>query len=401
MLMAVNSRDENVQLPCSKILGDEYDTCVEEDIVIDLINVFSAAYIADISTFPPENRDLKICVPVCADNILTWNSCKEDVVRLLNFVTEADNDTWRVEFYPVKYQRQPRLKGDLGASALDNVSLLSGGLDSFCGIYENELGGKTPLYCGYKTSNIDASHILKVFRFAHKVNPRSHLYEFERVAESKRVYTQRTRSLLFLSLACFSAAAQKVKTINVYENGTMSLNPSFESRGTTRTTHPKTIHLYQELVRHLGLDVIIVHPFLFRTKGELVSSLPPLYRNMIKDTRSCSRSLQDVRYRATGVSSCGACVPCLLRKISLAAYDMEDYDHEYYVPYQGNFNDDEYNSAYSYFERFARAIANGTIFANLDIRREYYSDPDYCSKTERLLTHFHQELLIFFGKYGR
>lgn len=404
MLTAINSDNQEVLLPCSIVLGDRYDTYVANSIVLDLVNVFCAVYIADICTRRAAKRR-KICVsaPVSIENLQIWNSCSGLIIKLLKFVTEGDNDEWGIDFSPIQYQlphKQLILEG-LDTRVFDNVSLLSGGLDSFCGIYDNQINGKTALYCGYKTNVIDASYISKVYSFAKEVKTDSELCLFEKVNANKITPTQRTRSLLFFSLACFCAVWKNLSVINVHENGIMTLNPSFESRGTTKTTHPKTVYLYQELLRHLGLNINIENPFLFFTKGEMVMNLPQHFREQIENTRSCSRSLQDIRYRRKGISSCGTCVPCLLRKISLAAYDMEEYDHDYFVPYDGDFNDNEYNSAFSYYERFSRAIDNETILANLEIRKSFYLEDDYLEKTNSLLVRFNRELKTFFDKYGR
>ncbi len=405
MLTATSLDKQKMILPCSIVFGDKYDTYVENSIILDLVNVFCAVYIADIGTKQRQGLNRSICVtaPVSIENIQTWNNCIDLINKLLSFVTEGDNDTWSIHFYPVQYQMPNKQLAFDAVDTLtyDNVSLLSGGLDSFCGIYENQMKDRKALYCGYKTNNVDASYIAKVFEFASQITPQSGLCLFEKVDANKITHTQRTRSLLFFSLACFSATWRKLKILNVHENGIMTLNPSFESRGTTKTTHPKTIYLYQQLIQQIGIDITIAHPFLFSTKGEMVSSLPQQYRDYIKNTRSCSRSLQDTRYKKKDISNCGACVPCLLRKISLAAYDMEAYDHEYFISYEGNFADDDYNSAFSYFERFSKAIDNGTIFANLEIKKAYYSDANYYEQTNTLLNRFNAELKTFFGKYGR
>lgn len=402
MLTAADSDGREISLPCGPVLGDNYCSFVENKTILDLVNVFCATYIADVGTREAKSRNINVAIPVSEENYELWNQCKELVVKMLGFVTEADDDRWAIEFYPIRYiipQRQLELEG-ANDQTYDNVSLLSGGLDSFCGIHENQINGRSALYCGYKTNNMDASAINRIYPFANEINPQSRLCLFNRVNVVKKAHNQRTRSLLFFALACFSAAWKNVTTVMVHENGIMSLNPSFESRGTTKTTHPKTIYLYQELLNYLGVNIQIVHPFLFCTKGEMISALPEPYLQNIVNTRSCSRSQQDTRYAKTGSKGCGACTPCLLRKISLAAYDLETYDHEYCIPYCGDPYDGEYCSAISYFKRFSKAIEDGTIFANLGMRKAYYSDGDYYEKTNFMLRKFNNELKVFFRKYG-
>jgi len=142
----------------------------------------------------------------------------------------------------------------------------------------------------------------------------------------------------------------------------MTLNPSFQSRGTTKTTHPKTIYLYQTILDNVGIKVRLNHPFLFATKGEMVNALSAEYKKHIIDTRSCSRSMHDPRYDISTKVSCGTCVPCLLRKISMAAYDLEKFDNEYDISYSGDMNNEEYRSSLNYYTTFYQYINPGQVF---------------------------------------
>ena len=137
MLIATNLDNQDLQLPCSMVLGDEYDTCTENNIVLDLLNVFCAVYIADITTVLADVRHINVTAPVSAEHIQVWNECKGLILRLLKFVTEGDNDEWDINFFPVIYQFPPKqlALGDFYPTVYDNISLLSGGLDSFCGVF--------------------------------------------------------------------------------------------------------------------------------------------------------------------------------------------------------------------------------------------------------------------------
>lgn len=402
MLMAKCLDDNEIELPCSVILGNDFDLHIKAILALDLVNVFSSAYASDISVSQNNRgREINFSTPISKDNIGIWYANKALINSLLNYVTESDSDRWNIEFYPVDYISTERVLNTTIKHRYDNVSLLSGGLDSFCGICDNEARMKTAIYCGYKTNNIDASYIGKMTPVVGQFNPGSFVRLFNKINIKKVTHTQRTRSLLFFSLACFTAIQNGIDTLNVYENGIMTLNPSFESRGTTKTTHPKTIFLFQQLLNNSNINVTIAHPFLFMTKGEMLSKLPNKYLNHIVNTRSCSRSLQNKKYTRKGVSSCGACVPCLLRKISIAAYDMEQHDHDYFIPYSGDILDVEYNSAYSYFKRFSHAIDEGTIFANFEMKRAFYDVVNYYEQTNLMLNRFNVELKKFFDKYGR
>ena len=395
---AINGKQ--ISLLSNKILSSIDFPLNIDEIILDLLNVFAYVYYFDIKTDASNRNRISVCVPVSKSNINLWNRNNKLIVKLLNFVTEGDGDSWSIEFIPIVYKtiQQQSLFHENDYS---NVSLLSGGLDSFCGVSTNKHNEGNSIYCGFKTNNLDASYINRVYLFAKEKCPNSKLVVFNQVASSKRFRHQRTRSLLFFSLACLLANNYNIPTINVYENGIMTLNPSFQTRGTTRTTHPKTISHFQNLLNDLGIEISILHPYLYLTKGEIINALDSSFRKKIKDTRSCSRPLIDRRFMKKGVKSCGACVPCLLRKISLAAYNMEKYDHDYYIPYKGDFSNPEYRSAYNYFHEFSLAIKQGRILSELDIRSKYYNEPDFLEKTNDLLFRFNNELEIFFEKYGR
>ena len=180
----------------------------------------------------------------------------------------------------------------------------------------------------------------------------------------------------------------------------MTLNPSFQTRGTTKTTHPRTIFLYQTLLNNLGLPVRLEHHFLFSTKGEMIIALNDDYKNFIKHTHSCSRSMKNPNYSISGKKACGTCAPCLLRKISMAAYDLEKYDNDYDVKFEGNMANTDYVSALRYFEQFRNAIISGAIFSELRLRKDYYNVPDYYERTYVMLQKFALEVEIFLKKYG-
>ena len=158
--------------------------------------------------------------------------------------------------------------------------------------------------------------------------------------------------------------------------------------------------MFQTILDNVGIKVQLKHPFLFMTKGEMVNGLSDEYKHHIVDTRSCSRAMHNKRYDTNAKKSCGTCVPCLLRKISMAAYELEQYDNEYDVPYKGNMEDDEYRSALNYYSTFCKKIDSGDIFSELIIKKRYYHIDDYYEKTYEMLKRFSAEFEVFIKKYG-
>jgi len=400
-MIIAHTQDGAVELRLNQLISDMSFVVTDNTMVIDLLNIFLEIYVADISFKRQSDhpRHLQIMAYVDSKNRATWQENSKLIEKLAEFVTEGDGDKWQININPAEYEFGAQQLSFIN-SAADNISLLSGGLDSFCGAYRNEIEGKKTLYCGYKTSNVDTSAINNVANFLNNRIGNLGIRTYSKVNQKKLTYTQRTRSLLFFSLAVMTAVKEGIDIVNINENGIMTLNPSFQSRGTTKTTHPKTIYMYQTILNNVGISVQLNHPFLFMTKGEMVNSLNLDYKNHIKDTRSCSRSMHDPRYDTSVKVSCGTCVPCLLRKISMAAYDLEKYDNDYDIPYEGDMNEEEYRSSLNYYKTFYNYIKSGEIFSELVIKQRYYHNTDYYERTFEMLKKFSVEFEVFIKKYG-
>ena len=400
-MIIAHTQDGVVELRLNQLISDMSFVEIDNTMVIDLLNIFLEIYVADISFKRQSDhpRFLQIIAYVDSKNCPIWRENTKLIEKLAGFVTEGDGDKWQIDIEPVEYEFEAQQLSFIKTTA-DNISLLSGGLDSFCGAYRNEIKRKKTLYCGYKTSNVDTSAINNVANFLNNRIGNLGIRTYSRVNQKKFTYTQRTRSLLFFSLAVMTAVKEGIGIVNINENGIMTLNPSFQSRGTTKTTHPKTIYLYQTILKNVGIRVQLNHPFLFMTKGEMVNLLSLDYKRHIKDTRSCSRSMHDPRYDTSTKVSCGTCVPCLLRKISMAAYDLEKYDNEYDIPYEGNMDEEEYRSSLNYYTTFYDYIKSGEIFSELVIKQRYYHNVDYYERTFEMLKKFSVEFEVFIKKYG-
>lgn len=392
-MIIAHTKNGDVELRCNQLISDGSYVVTDNTRVIDLLNIFLEIYVADISVrsngaYP---RQLQVEAYVDSKNIEVWQENVSLIEKLAEFVTEGDGERWHIIFEPAEYEFEAQQLSFAEVKA-DNVSLLSGGLDSFCGAYRNEKENRNTLYCGYKTSNVDTSAINGVSNFLNGRKGNLGIRTYSKVAKKKATLTQRTRSLLFFSLAVMTAVREGIEIVNINENGIMTLNPSFQSRGTTKTTHPKTIYMYQTILDNVGIRVQLNHPFLFMTKGEMVNGLSNEYKEHIMDTRSCSRSMHNRRYNVNARKSCGTCVPCLLRKISMVAYDLEQYDNEYDVPYEGNMEDEEYRSALNYYTTFYQYIKSGKIFSELIMKNRYYNVEDYYEKTFNMLKNFQLNL---------
>ena len=205
---------------------------------------------------------------------------------------------------------------------MDSVALFSGGLDSGIGAIDLIDKGHKPLLVShsYKGDKIRQDQIANMLngrysRFYVNADPHSHLEQTD--------ITMRTRSINFLAFAVLACDAlesiNQIELVDLFvpENGFISLNAPLTPRRigslSTRTTHPYYISSLQNIFNSVGINVQIKNPYQFTTKGEMVSGCADynLLKRLVDSTVSCShwkRSNQQ----------CGGCVPCLIRRASLA-----------------------------------------------------------------------------------
>ena len=140
--------------------------------------------------------------------------------------------------------------------------------------------------------------------------------------------TQRVRTFLYTSIAYALAHALSLKTLFVYENGITSLNfpkrQDLMNARASRTTHPKTIALLQDLFTEIEeTRVEIKTPFLWKTKTDLFHILADLGRNdLITSTVSCNKTFQNLEQ----ATHCGGCSQCVDRRFAAYASGLDDID---------------------------------------------------------------------------
>jgi hypothetical protein len=141
----------------------------------------------------------------------------------------------------------------------------------------------------------------------------------------------RSRSILFLSLGTFVASlfSDRVPLV-VAENGLISLNVPLTSARlgslSTRTTHPHFITLYRKLLDSICLFNPVELPYRFQTKGEMFEQVrnPEVLKKLVPVTMSCSHP-ESGRYLGKQPGNhCGYCVPCVIRRSSLAAVGLDN-----------------------------------------------------------------------------
>ncbi|EAF8819740.1 hypothetical protein A1Q77_15235, partial [Listeria monocytogenes] len=213
----------------------------------DMVNVMLTVFDGDIST--PGNQSNKIprriSVSAKVYDVDRWNQSREELIELLNWVSG--------DLFEMSFEKNEELFDafplELPSPRKECITLFSGGLDSFAGSYYNFLNNISSDYVGYVNKAEERTYQKRLQSFYRKIFSAggSEVDIRNKYQKPKIFYFQSTRSLLYLSLAISKAISNSVKEIRMYENGILSLNPEF-GRYTTKTTHPKTIFLYNKLL---------------------------------------------------------------------------------------------------------------------------------------------------------
>ncbi len=302
---------------------------------LDLLDFSISIYIGDeiVSRLTGDDgwtRSFEIYSPV--HNPAIWKDSELVLKEVLEFLSgDLYSFKWHklLRQIPRKKHRHQIIKNDF-----DVICLFSGGIDSFVGAYKLLEEKKRVLLVGHYADGLTSNTQQIIFKaLKDKFGDRVNLLQCF-VAKSKRAYpryklfeksedTHRTRSLLFLSIALTIAGYFKVNTIYIPENGVIALNiPLTLSRMgslSTRTTHPRFINLLSSFLNQLGIfdKLILLNPFTFKTKTEVVKLLPQEMHGVLQKTISCAHSAA-VRWRGKKQTwHCGYCVPCLYRRIAL------------------------------------------------------------------------------------
>ena len=250
------------------------------------------------------------------------------------------------------------------------ITLFSGGLDSLAGILQalEETEKKVCLISHQSGQTGVMGTQNRLFAVLDRLYPRrcSH-YKFHcGLTKIKPIdESQRTRAFVFTSTAFAIASAYNKNNIDVYENGMTSINfpetQDLMNARASRTTHPQTIGLLEKLFSAIsGKPFKINHPFLYKTKADVVSIIKKYGReNLIDTSVSCSTSRGK-----KGTTHCGICSQCIDRRFAVFASETEQHDHNGIY----NFNflteplEDEYTvKALNDYIRLAQSFSDSNI----------------------------------------
>lgn len=302
---------------------------------VDLMIVATAVYAADTGVsrerYADDGWTRMIDLNVAVSEPGLWRKQQDHLSRMLQFLT---GDHWGFTFRdrPNDLQSFTKQPEEMDLTDFTQVSLFSGGLDSLIGAIDLLASGQRPLLVSHYWDGEASSaqrQLLEVLKDRHGdafESVRAYIgFRKSDFAEAGSDNNQRARSFLFYSLAVVAAdAVASTNKVLIPENGLIALNVPMDAHRlgslSTRTAHPHFIRSMSELVNALGVDVTLENPYRFKTKGEMARQC--LDRDLLAElapaSMSCSHPAQ-VRFESAPPQHCGRCVPCLIRRASLAA----------------------------------------------------------------------------------
>lgn len=292
------------------------------------------------NTIDAWSRNINVIIPVQYVN--EWSSATEVLENALNFLT---GDNWNLTFGQLEcpYFQKDTLDID-DIPSFEYLCLFSGGLDSFVGTIDLIDSQDNVLLISH-FDGAGAKHEWQESLF----NSISSSYADKNIALSQFHVIQdgeegstRGRSILFLGLGLYHAINLNISNLITPENGVISINlpltPSRTCSNSTKTMHPYFVNKFQSVLSILGINVQLINPYLKKTKGEMLQECrnSTLLSNGVKTTLSCSHSGHTNSWERRNVQNCGYCIPCLIRRASIHAFDSaldsgQDYGNDLLV----------------------------------------------------------------------
>ena len=376
-------------------------------IEIDLAQVFTQIYCADLVT-ARDSQLPAICVQVPVSDPDKWAAVEPILIDLVRYVSE---DALNISFV----KAQPFCSMALfSESGYDSVTLLSGGLDSYCGFSKNEIDHSKSVYMTFLQRGLVERGRQRTILSnvnAH-MNQYSRIQAFQPLPVTRTTHSQRTRALFFMALGVMTAGQFGASEVLIYENGPLSIHPRYFDRHVTKSTHPKTIFLMNEILSILGSSIRIRNPFFFKTKGEILELLSADLLSQAKETWSCGTSTQDSRWREKQHKHCGYCSPCILRKMAFLAAGEVSSDDAYFIPIDSAVRAtmrqtisskvvSDYNSVLVYYQKYQHAIRTNSICNDWGLKNAYFTDTAWKDDTMNMLRRFEMEIDGFWNSNGQ
>ena len=299
----------------------------------DLLLISASVFAADRATARGEReditREIELQIPVVNSGRLSPLTTQiEKILR------DLSHDTWIIKLRQVSGNPEKDVQyGEEGGRTL----LFSGGLDSLAAAIEFGKQEKTLQLVSHITKNTTTNQAQKklvtclkdhgldlphhqffVSSSSQNVGPSQFKHDIEP--------TQRTHSFLFLVLGALVARqAGHSEVVYLAENGQMAIHlPLTHGRigaFSTHTADPDVLVGMEDfLSKALKKSFKILNPYVHLTKAEVVKKVINFSPDMIQVANSCWASAR----LGGGITHCGECIPCFIRRIAIECSISED-----------------------------------------------------------------------------
>lgn len=291
----------------------------------DFLAIALAVVSADLAghrRLSPDGWTRQFEMEVAVSDCDFWEKNTQLINQLLAFLT---TDIWSFKFVGGGYSYSA--EGETKYLKENCVALLSGGVDSLIGAIDLVTKGENPI----AVSQVVRGDAIKQSEFARALGLNSFQVNHNtKVPTAERPPSQRSRSIIFLAYGIFVATTlekfSKGESIPLYvcENGFISINPPLTPARigslSTRTTHPVVFSLLQDILDNAGLNIKIINPYKFKTKGEMLDECldQTILKELVPQATSCGR------FGTYNYKHCGRCVPCLVRRAAFNRWGISD-----------------------------------------------------------------------------
>ncbi len=301
--------------------------------------VFQRGGLKDVDRFGAQwRRRLHFHIPVRDFGFWHSPAVRDTLEETLHFLSD---DHYSFSFSqarnaPVIQQYLKFGENALSLSKPEQVVMFSGGLDSLGGAIQEALSDKRKIMLvnhrsTKKLNTVHRNLMEKLSTRAGDFAPdHIHVDINKKIKAHNKEYTQRTRSFLFLALGSSVANMLDLDSLRFYENGVISFNLPFCSQTvgsrSTRTTHPKVLHLYSDLVSLIaGRPFTVENPFIWKTRGEIIKLIVDAgCSDLIATSMSCAHVWESTKTQ----THCGKCSQCIDRRIGMFAVGADPFDPE-------------------------------------------------------------------------
>jgi len=310
----------------------------------DLVDIALAAHVVDrLEPRPGANSltagatwDRHFVVRLGVRDLAYWREHIDSVSSLLRGLTDDD---WEFDLHPFvggRLSSEVALRLPYARTEQpDSVGLFSGGLDSLAGAIRALNAGYRPLLLSLASNPRMAAVQRSLRKMIRRRWPQvwSASAVVNLSGREAREASQRARALLFLTTAGVVAASSGLDRVEVYENGIGAISlpyvASQEGAHTTKAVHPDTLRSVSAVVSVIAQRrITYANPSIWQTKAELCRTLEKDDWHLVPESESCDTAFS---YRGAGVSRCGTCTSCLLRRQALWAAGLGQIDQRQQV----------------------------------------------------------------------